>query len=76
MNMVVSSAALSGTQIPSEAATETDPILAAIETHRQIYERLAKEVSNHSALESEIPLQKRQSEVNPWEDEFIVETDD
>lgn len=77
MNMLVS-AAVVGTAIPQAvvSAAGPDPILAAIETHRQVYEQLAKEVDRHSALESEIPLEKRQSEVNPWEDEFIVETDD
>ncbi|MBB4362161.1 hypothetical protein GGD65_003186 [Bradyrhizobium sp. CIR18] len=77
MNMLVS-AAVVGTAIPEAAvsAAGPDPILAAIETHRQVYEHLAKEVSRHSALEREIPLEKRQSEVNPWEEEFIVESDD
>ncbi|TWI07885.1 hypothetical protein LPJ38_03145 [Bradyrhizobium daqingense] len=62
--------------LPDNWPASDDPIFAAIEAHKHIHERLAKEVSKHSELEQEIPLEKRQSEVNPWEDEFIVETDD
>src|SRR3954471_9031911 len=45
MNMLVS-AAVVGTAIPQAvvSAAGPDPILAAIETHRQVYEQLAKEV--------------------------------
>ena len=58
-----------------DIAAPADPIFAAIEAHKRTYEYLSGEVSAHSMLESEIPLEKRQTKIDAYE-EKIVETDD
>ncbi len=52
-----------------------DPILAAIEAHRTARAALVAAVDWHSALERELPKDKRRSFVTVW-DQTIVETDD
>jgi hypothetical protein len=52
-----------------------DPIFAAIENHKTVYGKLQEVVSEHSRLESTLPSEKRESNIDAWE-EKIVETDD
>jgi hypothetical protein len=52
-----------------------DPILAAIEVHRTAAAAIKPVLDTQSALERELPRDKRRSSVDAWE-EKIVETDD
>ena len=52
-----------------------DPILAAIEAHKAARAAFEAAVRRHSALERELPAEKRQSSVTVWEED-IVTTDD
>jgi hypothetical protein len=53
----------------------TDPIFAAIESHKAANRNVEAVVSEHSRLESTLPRDKCKSSINAWE-EKIVETDD
>jgi hypothetical protein len=53
----------------------TDPILAAIEVHRMAAAAIKPLLDTQSALERELPRDKRQSSIDAWE-EKIIETDD
>jgi hypothetical protein len=53
----------------------TDPIFAAIENHKAAYRNVEAVLSEHSRLESILPREKRESNIDAWE-EKIVETDD
>jgi hypothetical protein len=57
------------------AASEPDPILAAIEAHKRAYARFDDSVHHHSKLEDELPSDLRESFITKW-DNVIVETDD
>jgi hypothetical protein len=64
--------------LPLSAATSQggpDPILAAIEVHRTAAAAIKPILDTQSALERNLPREKRQSNVDAWE-EKIVETDD
>jgi hypothetical protein len=52
-----------------------DPILAAIEVHRTAAAAIKPVLDTQSALERDLPRDKRQSSIDAWE-EKIVETDD
>jgi hypothetical protein len=62
---------------PAAAALtlEADPIFAAIEAHRQAYTAIVADLRRHSALEEELPQEKRQTFIHAHE-EKIIETDD
>ena len=64
--------------LPSPAATPQgvpDPIYAAIEAHKAARAAVVPIIDAHQALESELPREKRRSNVDVW-GEQIVETDD
>jgi hypothetical protein len=73
MNMIASTATF--TSAAALAAPASDPIFAAIEAHKMAYANLVAIVEAHSLLESELPREKRRSNVSVWE-ENIVEADD
>jgi hypothetical protein len=52
-----------------------DPIYAAIEAHKAAFAKLKFVLDAHTALEVELPREKRRSNVDAWGEE-IVETDD
>jgi hypothetical protein len=59
---------------PSIAAVN-DPILEAIEAHKAARATWLEWVCRHSDLEQELPKEKRQSNIDVWE-EVIIFTDD
>src|SRR4030088_473833 len=63
--------------LPTAAAVapEPDPIFAAIAAHRQAYTAIGADLRRHSALEEELPQEKRQTFIHAHE-EKIIETDD
>jgi hypothetical protein len=64
--------------LPSPAGTLQqghDPIYAAIEAHKAARAAVVPVIDAHQALESELPQERRRSDVNVW-GEKIVETDD
>jgi hypothetical protein len=52
-----------------------DPIFAAIEAHRRARAEFLAAIAEHGRCEESIPRDRRQSNVDAWE-EVIVETDD
>lgn len=61
MNMMISAAATSALATPALAATNFDPIFAAIEAHRRASDAYRKTLENETALENSIPARKRRS---------------
>lgn len=57
------------------AGQAPDPILEAIETHKAANAKFLEWVRFHNKLESELPEEKRRSDINAWETK-IVESDD
>jgi hypothetical protein len=53
----------------------TDPILAAIKVHRLAAAAIKRALDTQTALERDLPRDKRRSSIDAWE-ETIVETDD
>jgi len=69
--MIAQSASLSR----QAAAHGTDPIFAAIEAHKATRAHVKTVLDAHTILETELPRERRCSNVDAWE-ETIVETDD
>lgn len=65
-------AALTGS---AAVAFQPDPIFAAIEAHKAAVAATLANYDAHTALERELPADKRRSRVDAWE-EAIVPTDD
>jgi hypothetical protein len=75
MNMLVGTA-IAGTAIASRPAiAASDPIFAAIDAHRATVAARNLSIDVHCELEGELPKDKRQSNIDAWE-EKIVATDD
>ena len=70
-------AASAAVVIPADAANAlgADPILAAIEAHKEARLAFENAISRSCALEQELPREKTRSYITVWE-EGIVETDD
>jgi hypothetical protein len=59
----------------ADAGQAPDPILEAIEASKAANAKWLAALDHHSELESELPLERRRSRVDAWE-ERIVKTDD
>jgi len=75
MHMMISTAVAVSAVAQPAPAMSGDPIYAAIEAHKAARAAVYAVIEAHSALERELPIEKRRSSVTAW-GETIVATDD